>query len=161
MNPPNSPSDHEFVVERVFNAPRAVVFDAFSKCEHLTRWWGVQGWTLPVCKLDFRPGGTWLYCMRGPQGEESWGKSVYHEIVQPERIVYTDYFSDKDGNQNEKAPSPLVTLTFVDLGGKTKLVNRAQYGSAKDLETVLNMGMEDGIGETFDRLDALLAELNR
>lgn len=155
------PSDQELVIERVFNAPRALVFEAFSKCEHLTHWWGVAGWTLPVCKLDFRPGGEWLYCMRGPRGEESWGKAFYHEIVQPERIVYTDYFADKDGKPNEKAPAPLVTLTFVALEGKTRLVNHARYGSAADLNTVLKMGLMEGIKETFDRLDTLLIELSR
>lgn len=165
MNPPTNPvtypSDRELLVERVFNAPRTLVFEAFSKCEHLTHWWGVQGWTLPVCKLDFRPGGEWLYCMRGPQGEESWGKAFYHEIVAPERIVYTDYFADKDGNPNEKAPAPLVTLTFVDEGGKTRLMNHAKYPTADDLNTVLKMGMIEGMSQTFDRLDALLAELTR
>lgn len=165
MNPTNNsftqPSDHEFRVERVFNAPRPLVFETFSKCEHLVHWWGIEGWTLPVCELDFRPGGTWLYCMQGPNGEESWGKAFYHEIVQPERIVYTDYFADKDGNPNEKAPAPLVTLTFADLDGKTRLINHARYPSAKDLETVLNMGMVEGMGQTWDRLEQLLAELSQ
>ena len=98
------PSEREFVVERVFDAPRELVWQAWTEPEHLAHWWGPQGWTLPVCTVDFRPGGIWHYCMRGPEGEESWGKATYREIVEPERIVYLDAFADEAGNPVEGMP---------------------------------------------------------
>jgi uncharacterized protein YndB with AHSA1/START domain len=92
-------------------------------------------------------------------GMESWGKGVYSEIVEPERIIYTDYFSDAEGKVNESLPSTDVTLEFVDLGGRTKLINRAVYGSAEALQTVLDMGMLQGITETWNRLAERLESL--
>jgi uncharacterized protein YndB with AHSA1/START domain len=165
MNPSNRPysrpSDREFLVERIFNAPRPMVFEVFSKAEHLKQWFGPKGWSLPVCKLDFRPGGTWHYCMLGPQGEESWGKAVYREIVEPERIVYTDVFADAHGNKVEGTPEALVTLTFVALNGQTRLINHVLYNTPDELDAVLNMGMIEGLGQTWDRLEAHLAEISR
>jgi uncharacterized protein YndB with AHSA1/START domain len=90
---------------------------------------------------------------------ESWGKGVYKEIVEPEKIIYTDYFSDAEGNTNENMPSTENTLEFIDLGGKTKLVNRAEYVSAEALKTVMDMGMLQGITETWDRLGEHLNEV--
>lgn len=141
---------------RTFDAPRELVFEAFSKCEHLQHWWGPKGWTLPVCEMDFRPGGKWFYCMGGPDGERSCGVMLYHEIVAPERIVATDQFTDAEGNVNEEMPKMRDTLLFTEKEGKTVLVNRSEYASEGDLNTVLEMGMLEGIGQTFDRLDAHL-----
>lgn len=147
----------EFVMERIFDAPRELVFHAFSACERVARWWGPTGWTLPVCQMDFRPSGVWLYCMRGPAGEESCGKAVYREIVAPERIVYTDAFADAEGNVLDGMPEMLITLTFAEHDGKTKLTNRAQFASVADLERTLAMGMVEGLTQTLDRLEAYLA----
>jgi uncharacterized protein YndB with AHSA1/START domain len=150
----------ELILERVFDAPRELVFQAFSEAEHLKQWWGPRGWTLTVCDIDFRPGGVWHYCMKCMDenqgdfyGMESWGKAVYEDIVKSEKIVYVDYFSDAEGNESAEMPSTDVTLTFVEFEGKTKLVNRALYASPEALKTVLDMGMEQGIAETWDRLD--------
>lgn len=158
--------DRILVLERVFDAPRELVFRTFTEAEHLKHWWGPKGWTLPVCKLDFRPGGVWHYCMRCEDknqgdfyGMESWGKAVFREIEAPERIVYVDYFSDAEGNEAEGMPETLVTLTFEEFEGKTKLINRAQYATAEGLKTVIDMGMLQGVAETWDRLDELLAKL--
>lgn len=149
----------ELILERVFNAPRELVFRAFTEAEHLKNWWGPRGWTVTVCTVDFRPGGIWHYCMKCMDknqgdfyGYESWGKAVYREIVETEKIVYVDYFSDAEGNETEGMPSTLVTMTFEEYEGKTKLVNRAQYASSEALKTVMEMGMEQGIRETWDRL---------
>lgn len=147
----------EFVMERVFDAPRALVWRAFTEPERLKRWWGPTGWTLPVCMLDFRVGGVWHYCMRGPGGEESWGRAVYREIVEPERIVYADSFSDAEGNPAPGMPEMLITVTFADLDGKTKLTTRARFASAADLEKTLGMGMVEGMTQTWDRLADYLA----
>ncbi|QQE73500.1 SRPBCC domain-containing protein [Brevibacillus composti] len=148
-----------FAMERIFDAPRELVFQAFSQAEHLKNWWGPRGWTLPVSDLDFRPGGTWHYCMKcvdPNQGDfygfESWGKSVYHEIVEGEKIVYIDYFSDAEGNESKEFPSSKTTLRFFDYQGKTKVVSETLYDTPEALKTVIDMGMEQGITETWDRL---------
>lgn len=159
-------NDNVLVLERVFEAPRELVFEMFKNPEHLKRWWGPRGWELPVCNVDFRPGGVWHYCMKcvDPNqgdffGMESWGKAIYKEIVEPEKVSYVDYFSDAEGNENPDMPSTEATLEFIDLGGKTKLVNRATYVSAEALKTVMDMGMLQGITETWDRLEERLQEV--
>jgi uncharacterized protein YndB with AHSA1/START domain len=156
------------VLERVFEAPRALVFSMYSEAEHLRHWWGPRGWEVPVCKFDLRPGGVWHYCMKCVDknqgkffGMESWGKGIYKEVVVPERIVYTDYFSDADGNVNDAMPSTEVTLTFLDMGAQTKVICRSQYVSAEALKTVMDMGMLAGITQTWDRLEERLAELHK
>lgn len=153
-------NDRVLILERVFDAPRDLVFKMFKEPEHLKRWWGPRGWEIPVCTVDFRPGGVWHYCMKcvdENQGDffcmESWGKGVYKEIIEPEKISYTDYFSDAEGHSNDSMPSTEIILEFVDLGGKTKLINRAEYVSAEALKTVMDMGMLQGITETWDRLN--------
>ncbi|WP_312117451.1 SRPBCC domain-containing protein [Brevibacillus reuszeri] len=159
-------NDRVLVLERVFDAPRELVFQMFKEAEHLKRWWGPRGWEIPVCNVDFRPGGVWHYCMKcvDPNqgdfyGMESWGKGVYKEIVEPEMFSYTDYFSDAEGNINTELPATEVTLEFVEQGGKTKLVNRGEYVSAEALKTVMDMGMLQGITETWDRLEERLNEV--
>ena len=158
-------NERVLVLERVFEAPRDLVFRMFKEAEHLKRWWGPKGWEIPVCNVDFRPGGVWHYCMKcvdqsqSIYGMESWGKGVYKEIVEPETIIYTDYFSDAEGNINESMPSALITMNFIDLGSKTKLVNRAEYVSAEALKNVTDMGVIQGITETWNRLDELLKSL--
>ncbi|MFD1707971.1 SRPBCC domain-containing protein [Siminovitchia sediminis] len=159
-------NDKVLVLERIFDAPRDLVFNMFKDPEHLKHWWGPAGWELPVCRIDFRPGGTWLYCMKcmdRNQGEyygmESCGKAVYKDIIEPELIAYTDYFSDADGQIDENMPASAITLDFIDLGGKTKLVNRSEYVSAEALKTVLDMGMLEGITETWNRLEEHLKEV--
>lgn len=148
------------VLEREFDASKALLFKAFSEEEHLKKWWGPRGWTLAYCNIDFRVHGIWHYCMKCTdenQGEyfgfESWGKGVYQEIVQDEKIVYIDYFSDAEGNEVDNMPSTESTLLFEEVNGKTKLINRAVYPSVEALKTVLDMGMEQGINETWDRLE--------
>lgn len=158
-NPTSDAAEREFVMERVFNAPQALVFQAFSECKHLTHWWGPKGWTLPVCQMDFRPGGVWFYCMRGPGGEDACGKATYHEIVAPERIVYADAFADTAGNVQADMPQMVITLTFTAQDGKTKLTSRTEFASAADKEATLGMGMVEGLTQTLDRLEAYLAQM--
>ncbi|MEC0244309.1 SRPBCC domain-containing protein [Paenibacillus chitinolyticus] len=158
--------DKTLTLERVFKAPRELVFEAFSQAEHLKRWWGPRGWSIPVCNVDFRVGGVWHYCMKCEdknQGEfygmESWGKAVYSEIQAPEKIVYTDYFSDAEGSIAETMPATICTLTFIEVEGGTKVVSRGEYATAEDLKQVLDMGMLQGITETWDRLGEHLASI--
>ncbi|RXZ78796.1 SRPBCC domain-containing protein [Paenibacillaceae bacterium] len=152
------------IMERVFDAPRELVFEAHSSAEHLKHWWGPRGWVLSACTVDFRPGGIWHYCMKcidSNQGDffgfESWAKAVYKEIVPSEKIVYTDYFSDAEGNEAEGMPSSDAEMTFVQLeNNKTKIITRSKYDSEEALKKVIEMGMEQGISETSDRLEEYL-----
>jgi uncharacterized protein YndB with AHSA1/START domain len=151
--------DKTLTLERIFKAPRELVFQAFSQEKHLKHWWGPRGWGMPVCKVDFRIGGVWHYCMKCEdrnQGEfygmESWGKGIYSEIQVPENIVYTDYFSDAEGNIDDIMPTTISKLTFIEVEGGTKVINTAEYATAEGLKQVLEMGMLQGITETWDRL---------
>jgi uncharacterized protein YndB with AHSA1/START domain len=145
-----------FTMERVFAAPRERVFAALSSCEALWRWWAPAPWTLSACEMDFRVGGTWLYCMKGPDGAETWGREVYEEIAEPERIVAIDSFADASGRVNPDLPSQRFRFDLIDEGGATRLRNTASYERIEDLETVLAMGMEAGSIAAWDQLEALL-----
>lgn len=157
------PSDREFVVSRTFNAPRTLVWQAWTNCEHLQHWWAPAGWSVPVCKMDFRVGGTWHYCMKGPMPDgsemESWGLTRYREIVEPERIVSIDTFSDAEGNVAEDLPEMANTIIFEDINGQTKVISHTGFATAADLETVIKMGMEEGVTQSWDQLEAVLASL--
>jgi uncharacterized protein YndB with AHSA1/START domain len=153
--------EREFIMERIYDAPRELVFKAFTESSHLARWWAPGEYTVPVCKIDLRPGGIWHYCMESPEGERHWARSVYREIVVPERIVYTSTFADEKANPIEGIPEHLATITFGEYEGKTKLTVRIQFESAKDLKTTLELGMVQGLTETLNtNLDNLLKEIN-
>lgn len=147
----------EIVVERTFAGPRELVFSLWTTAEHLKQWWGPRIYPTTYCTVDFRPGGVWHYCMTGPNGDQSWGKSTYQEIVVPERIVYMDAFSDADGNVTADMPQMRIVITFADVDGGTKVTSTAYAGSAEEVQTLLNMGMAEGIAETWDRLEELIA----
>ncbi|UKS28740.1 SRPBCC domain-containing protein [Paenibacillus sp. HWE-109] len=154
------------ILEREFQAPRALVFKAFSEAEHLKHWWGPRGWEVTVCTVDFRPGGVWHYCMKCMDknqgdfyGYESWGKAVYGDIVPAEKIDYVDFFSDAEGNVKEDLPSSEISMLFEEHDGKTKLISRSKYASEEALQKVMDMGMEQGITETWDRLSEHLQSL--
>ena len=154
--------DQELVLTRTFSAPRELVFAAYSSCEHLSNWWGPRSWPMAECTMDFRVDGVWHYCLRGPnEGDESWGRAIFNEIVEPELIAYIDSFSDAEGNVNEEMPQTRSTVELAETNGKTRLTLRAKYPSSAELQRVLDMGMEQGITETLDRLDEHLAQVVR
>jgi uncharacterized protein YndB with AHSA1/START domain len=151
------------VITRVFDAPRELVFKVWTDPVHVARWWGPHGFTAPYCTVDLRPGGTFHYCMRAPDGQEYWTKGVYREIVAPERIVSTMYFSDRDGNVVDPAryglgpdfPSEMLdTVTFDALdGNRTRLTLRRNTPLS-----VSKRYMEDqGWNQSLDRFAAELA----
>ena len=148
------PSECEIVMTRVFDAPRRVVFDAWTKPEHVTHWWGRRGSTLPVCEMDFRPGGAWRFVERGRDGREHAFRGVYREIVPPERLVYTFEFEGMPGHVS------VETLTFVEQDGKTTLVNTVRFESVEDRDGMLQSGMEAGATETLDRLAEYLLAMS-
>lgn len=149
----------ELILTRQFNAPREKVFKAHTACEHINNWWGPREWPLTYCKMDFRVGGKWHFCMSGPDGMESWGLIVYQEIKAPELIAYVDHFSDKDSTINTAFPSTTVRTEFIEQDGKTMIRSTAQYNSPEDLQKVMEMGMVGGITETFDRLEEFLVAM--
>lgn len=152
--------ERELIMTRMFDAPRELVFETYSDCKHLMQWWGPREWPLSVCNMDFREGGIWFYCMKGPKGELACGKAVYQEIQKPEKIIYKDYFADENGNVNEDLSSGLMTIEFAEYDGKTKLTGRAEYPKPSDLEKVLEMGMIEGMTETLDRLEEHLEKVS-
>jgi uncharacterized protein YndB with AHSA1/START domain len=149
----------DLILTRVFDAPREKVFEAFSDCKHLRNWWGPRQWPVTACELEFRPGGRWHYCMTGPDGTEAWGLAVYKEINAPDLLVYQDSFSDKDGNTNSSLPTTLVRMEFEEQDGKTLLKSIGRYGSKEDMQKTLDMGMIEGIRETWDRLEELVSKI--
>jgi uncharacterized protein YndB with AHSA1/START domain len=114
----NARDEHELVIVRVFDAPRELVFKAWTEPARSARWWGPQGFVLAACEADVRPGGAWRRCLRAPDGAELWKRGVYREIVEPKRLVFTYADEDTAGNPGRET---LVTVTFADLGGKTRL----------------------------------------
>lgn len=152
-------TDRELIFTRVFDAPRELVFETFSDCKHLRNWWGPREWPLSSCDMDFREGGSWIYCMKGPEDQLACGKAVYERIAAPELIEYQDYFLDESGEVNEELPNGLMTFQFADLGGSTKVTGRARYPRPADLQTVLEMGVVEGMTQTMDRLQELLGRL--
>ena len=150
------PTDRELLIERSFDAPRDLVWKAFTEPERLAHWWGPTGWTLPHCTLDLRVGGRWHYCMRGPGGEESWGIATYEEIDAPERLVYRDAFSDADGGVNEAMPQMRTVVEFVEDAGRTTVRSTTTLDSAEQVDTLMEMGMAEGVTQTWDRLEEYL-----
>jgi uncharacterized protein YndB with AHSA1/START domain len=157
------PTEREIVITRVFDAPRELVFRAWTEPEHLARWWGPIGFTLPYCTIDLRPGGVIHFCMRSPEGQDIWCQGVYREIVAPERIVCTSSFSDVEGNVVSPThyglgpdwpAETLITVTLDEHQGKTTLTMR-QSGIPLIPESE---GAQQGWNESFDRLAADLAK---
>ncbi len=142
------PSEREIVITRIFDIPRRFVFEAYSKPEHMAYWWGLEGSQLPVCEMDFRPGGSWRYILRGSDGSEYSFEGVYQEILSPERLVYTEIFEPFE----EKDGECLVTLDFEEKGDCTILTSTSLYSSLEIRDMVLRSGMESGSSEAFDRL---------
>ena len=145
-----TPTDREVVLTRVFDAPRQMVFDAFTKPELLKQWFGPCGHSLVVCEVDLRVGGGFRFVLRDPQGREMGMRGVYREIVPPERSVHMESFDDYPGESQ-------VTGVFTEQAGKTTLTATIQYPSKEVRDAVLQMGMEHGAAESYDKLADLLA----
>jgi uncharacterized protein YndB with AHSA1/START domain len=147
--------DREIVMTRVFDAPRRLVFDAFTKPELLKRWLtGPPGWTLAVCEIDLRVGGSLRYLWHGPGGEEMGMRGVFREITPPDRIVGTEKF-DQAWYPGEAAG----TVVLTEQGGKTILTQTIVYESREARATVLKSPMEQGLGMSYSHLADLLTSL--
>jgi uncharacterized protein YndB with AHSA1/START domain len=150
------------VIERIFDAPRELVWKAWTDPEQVKKWWGPREYSCPVAEIDFRVGGRSFNCMRGPDGNDIWSIGTYREIVPMERFVVTDSFADKDGNvvpathygMPDMPLEMLITVTFEDAGeGKTKLTMKHEGLPAGEMLS----GANQGWSESFDKLAELLA----
>ncbi len=157
--PGSQVGEQEFVVERQFTAPRVLLFEVFTRAEHLKRWWAPQPFTIPVCTIDLRPGGIWHYCMRSPEGQVHWARSVYREIVPPEKLSYTSTFADEHANPIEGVPEHQTTLIFTEEAGKTRVTAHVQFSSPAALKSAIKMGMLQGMSMTWDYLIGYVQEL--
>ncbi|MGH6892425.1 MAG: SRPBCC domain-containing protein [Dongiaceae bacterium] len=144
-----APAKHELIITRVFDAPRSLVFKAWTKPEHLVRWLGPRDFTAPSVKMDFRPGGAYRHCIRSPEGKEYWMRGVYREIVEPERIAFT--FSWEE--EGERGRENMITVTFADHNGKTKLTFRQAFFESVEQRD----SHHGGWSECLDRLAAYVA----
>jgi uncharacterized protein YndB with AHSA1/START domain len=147
------PSDREIRLTRVFNAPRSLLFEAMSKPEHMTQWWGPREYTTTVTAMDFRVGGTYRFLSRAADGTEFGFRGEYREIVPPERVVQTFEFEGMPGHIS------VETMTLDERDGKTTLTTTSVFASVEDRDGMLQSGMEKGAGETYDRLEEFVQTL--
>jgi len=151
-----TPSDQEIRLTRVFAAPRHLVFEAMTKAEHVRRWWGQlgDGYSVPVCEIDLRPGGRWRFVSRHPKGEAVF-YGEYREITPPSRLVFTEIYEPfPDGVS-------VVTAEFAEEGSKTRFTATVRYPSKDVRDMVLGTGMAKGAAASYDRLEDLVAELQQ
>lgn len=151
------------VVEHMFAAPRSKVWAAWTTPELFAKWWGPRGWSTEVKHMDFQPGGYLLYGMKceDPRqtdwyGKYSWGKSVYNQIDAEKSFAYTDYFSNENGVETPDMPVMQIQVTFEDVDAGTRVISTSVFESSDALQQVLDMGMEDGLRQTWDRLEELV-----
>ena len=145
-----TPSDLEIVMTREFDAPRDLVFEAHTSCEHMSRWWGPRKYEIASCEIDFRPGGKWRIVQRGPDGDEHAFRGEFREIVPPERLVWTFEYEPYAGHIS------VDTLTLDEHDGKTTITAVSRFDSVEERDAMLKSGMSEGAAETYDRLDEYL-----
>ena len=144
-----TPSDREIVMTRAFDAPRALVFEAWTKPEHVRHWWGFRDAKMLVCEAEVRPGGSWRYVTTDSDGNEVPFTGVYQEVTPPDRLVYTEMYDIEPFNQGDPAVN---TVTFTEEAGRTLVSITTVYPSKEVRDFVLGTGMERGAAESFDRL---------
>jgi uncharacterized protein YndB with AHSA1/START domain len=148
-----TPGEREVVITRVVDAPRRLVFEAFTNPVHVPKWLtGPEGMTMPVCEIDLRPGGRWRYVYRLPDGGEMTLQGTFREVSPPERVVHTESWGPE-------WPETVNTLVLTETGGQTTINITVLYPSAEARDAALQSGMKDGMDQGFARLDALLETL--
>jgi uncharacterized protein YndB with AHSA1/START domain len=166
--PPDARLERPFVISRTFDAPRELVWKAWTERKRLMEWFGPKGLTMPAAKMELWPGGTFHYCLCSPDGNEMWGKFTYRQIVAPERLVLVSSFSDEDGGITRHPLSPtwplemLSTTTLVERGGKTILTIECSPLDPTEEERQTFDGSHDnmnaGWSGTFEQLAEYLAK---
>ena len=157
-HPPVDTSDREIIISRVFDAPRELVWESWTNPDHVVKWWGPRGFTTTIEEMNVRPGGIWKHVMRGPDGTDYPNKSIFTEVVKPERIVYT-HGGGKKGGPGVQFVS---TWTFDALeGGKTRLTIRMVFPSTEQRDTIVReYGAVEGGKQTLERLAEHLTKLS-
>jgi uncharacterized protein YndB with AHSA1/START domain len=145
----------ELTLTRVFNAPRSLVFKMWTDPKHLARWWGPKGFINPLCEVDPRVGGTLHIVMRAPDGAEYPMRGVFREIVEPERLVFTNIAVDRE---DKPMLDGVTTVTFAEQAGKTRLTVHTRVVGLVPLAAQMIAGMEAGWTQSIDRLEQLLAK---
>ncbi|MFX3635238.1 MAG: alpha/beta fold hydrolase [Candidatus Pristimantibacillus sp.] len=147
----------ELTVERVVSIPAKLAWQGWTEPAHLSRWWGPRLWTSTVYEMDVRPGGVWRYSLKSDEsgGEEAYCSAVYHEVIEPFRLVYTDSFTDKNWNIVENNDM-LTTVTFEEIAEGTKLSIMTRFASAEELDKAETTGMIEGYTDAFERLEEYL-----
>jgi uncharacterized protein YndB with AHSA1/START domain len=150
----SAPSETEIRMTRLFDASRERVFEAMTRPEHVKRWWGRlgEGYSVPVCEIDLRPGGAWRFVNRYPRGEATF-YGEYREITPPSRLVFTEIFAEYPDVVS------VVTSVFSEEGAKTRLTATVAYPSQEVRDMVMSTGMEKGAAISYDRLDEVAREL--
>jgi uncharacterized protein YndB with AHSA1/START domain len=147
------PGDRVIMMKRTFDAPRALVFEAWTKPEHVSRWWDPSGVTLAACEIDLRPNGFFRWVNRAPEGGEGYAfTGTYREIVPPERIVFTV-------RMFPSSPEPAGTITLVENGRKTDLTLTIECHSKRDRDALLEMRIDAGTAKTLENLAAYLPSI--
>ncbi len=158
-----SPTTAELTITRTFRAPRMLLWTAWTNAEMMKLWWGPRGYTTPVVKIDLREGGTYLTCMRSPEGKDTWITGTYLDVVPMERLVMTDSFADEQGNvvpgtyygMGAEFPQEMrITVTFEDQGDETKFT--LTHSDISTLSEEHRSGMHQGWNEMFDKLAEML-----
>jgi uncharacterized protein YndB with AHSA1/START domain len=147
-------AERELTITRVFDAPRELVFKAWTDAKHLAQWWGPKGFTNPVCDMDARVGGLLRMHMRAPDGTVYPMKGQIRELVAPERLVFTNIAVDAAGRHLLEG---LTTVTFIDEGGKTKMTLHTKAVAVVEDAAAYLQGMEAGWTQSIDKLQAFLA----
>jgi uncharacterized protein YndB with AHSA1/START domain len=149
-----APGDREIVLTRTFNAPAGLVFDALTQPELLTRWYGARGWNLVACTIDLRVGGSYRFVSRGPDDAELAQSGTYREVERPSGLVYTEVFDDQS-----YPGETLIAHDLTERADTTTLTSTLRYPSPEAREIVLRYPMTRGVGQAYDRLDAVLSGL--
>jgi uncharacterized protein YndB with AHSA1/START domain len=150
------PGKQEILITREFDAPRELLFKAYTDPQLIPQWWGPRNLSTEVDKLDLRPGGQWRFLNRDAQGNEYGFHGVYHEVLAPERIIDTFEFEGLP----EKGHVTLETMKLEELpGGRTRLIAQSVFQSVADRDGMLQSGMEAGVHDTYDRLAELLKKM--
>jgi uncharacterized protein YndB with AHSA1/START domain len=148
-----TPTEREIVITRFFDAPRAVVFEAWTNAEHVAHWWDPSGVPLAVCEIDLRPNGAFRWVHRAPDGGTGHSfTGIYREIVPPEKLVFTV-------RMFPTSPEPVGTLVFTEDGKKTKLTMTIECATNKDREALLQMRIDAGTAQTLENLAKFLSTI--
>ncbi|MES2690230.1 MAG: SRPBCC domain-containing protein [Bacteroidota bacterium] len=153
--------NNTLTITREFAANRQLVWDCYTKSELLDQWFAPKPFTTKTKSMDFREGGYWLYAMVEPNGTEYWGRMDYVSIQAIEKYTGLDAFCDSNGVLNPELPRANWDVTFKDLNAHALVQTIVTYQSLADLETVIQMGMKEGLTSTLERLDDLLITLNK